>query len=43
MIEMASLIGIIIVIVMTLVVVATFGGLVYLLLYLVNKHKNNKE
>ena len=43
MLEIASILGIVIVIVMTLVVVGTFGGLVYLLLYLVNKHKNNKE
>ena len=40
MLEMASLIAIVLVIIMVLFVVTAFGGLVYLLLYLVNKHKN---
>ena len=40
MLEMVSLLGIIIVIIMTLLVVAVFGGLVLLILYLVNKSKN---
>jgi hypothetical protein len=43
MLELASLITIFIVAAMIIIVVATFGGLVYLLLYLVNKYKNNKE
>ena len=40
MLEMVSLLGIIIVIIMTLLVVAVFGGLVLLILYLVNKSRN---
>ena len=43
MLEFVSLIAIIIVIIMTLFVVATFGGIVYLLLYLINKHKNKQK
>ena len=43
MLEMASLLGIVLVIIMTLFVVITFGGIVYLLLYLVNKNKNKDK
>ena len=43
MIEIASLIAIILVIIMTFVVVLTMGGIIYLLLYLINKRKHDKS
>ena len=43
MLTIASLLGIVLVIIMTLFVVAVFGGLVILMLYLVNKSKNKTE
>jgi len=43
MLEMVSVMTIFIVAAMIIFVVATFGGIVYLLLYLVNKHKNSNK
>ena len=43
MLTIASLLGIVLVIIMTLFVVAVFGGLVILMLYLVNRSKNKIE
>lgn len=43
MLEAVSLMTIFIVAAMIIFVVGTFGGLVYLLLYLVNKHKNSNK
>ena len=43
MLELVSFMTIFIVAVMIIFVVATFGGIVYLLLYLVNKHKNKEK
>jgi flagellar basal body-associated protein FliL len=43
MLEMVSVMTIFIVAAMIIFVVATFGGIVYLLLHLVNKKKNEKQ
>ena len=43
MLEMASFIAIIMVIVIVFSIVLTMGGIIYLLLYLINKSKKNIE